>query len=283
MCTKGFVLITNKNKIAGSVLFFLFLILCYYYFFKPDNEWVVCFLPHQKFGHLEVGPKQMICGLKRCHYNEGFCRSPVIEKHVIKPLVILSKIFDPKSIIDIGSNIGIFSIYASELSPMVFSFDIQTDLNSLLSESSKKYNNIKVKNCGLGHRSDKGWTPDGFVRASGEVCDIKEVDFTDSIIKIDTDGNEEDVVNHALATSFMAMILEVTPTGWKKEPKLLMDHCDRRLCFLTETDESNVLQNNLKMHRSSAFNYIDSSVINSSVIAYLFEKRLVHNLIIINK
>lgn len=272
---------SGMNNVSLAFILFLFLVSCYL-IFKPRSDLIICSLPPQKFGSIGISSKEMVCGLKRCHFNEQFCKSPVVEKHVIKPLVLLSKILSPASIIDIGSNMGIFSIYSSELAPIVYSYDVQMDLNNLLAKSAEKYDNIKVKNCGLGLKPERGWTPDGFVHASGGLCDLKEVDFTNSIIKLDIDGNEEGVVSHILATSFLAMILEVTPSGWKFEPRLLKEHCDRCICFLTETDRSEELTAHTKMHKSSLLNYIDSSVVNSTVIDFLFRHRLVHNLIILN-
>lgn len=258
-------------------------VLIWYLISSSGPDVIICKLPTQVFGRIMISSKDMVCGIDKCHYNNGFCDNPVVEKHVIKPLVILSTLLKPSKIFDIGSNIGIFSIYSSDLAPIVLSYDIQTDLNDLLMKSSNKYKNILVQRCGLGAKSERGWTPDGFKEAKGQICDLEEIDFSDSIIKLDTDGNEEAVVNKILDSSFLAMILEVTPLGWKKGPDKLMDYCDHSLCFLTEADDLKSLDSLTRFHRSSLLNYVDSPVANSTMISRLFHRKLVHNLIIIGK
>lgn len=269
----------NSN---GSRVMLMSLVMAIIYVFRRNqtNE-IFCNLPKQQFGKISIGERRLVCGIGKCQYSESFCKAPIVEKHVIKPLVILSHLLNPRAIFDIGSNIGIFSAYAADLAPIVYSYDVQTELNELVSRSSQLYPNIRVMNCGLGVRPETGWTPDGFVKATGGICDLDKVNFDNTLIKLDVDGNEEDIVNKALATSFGAMILEVTPSGWKKEPTLLKKFCDQRLCFLTETDKSEALHNLITTHRSGLLNYIDSPIINSTVINFLFERRLVHNLIII--
>jgi len=277
-------IVKYKTKMAALIILtitFIWVLLLMANFHKTQKG-VKCQMPDVKFGRLFVEGGQMECGVSDCYYKTNdFCNKPVVEKHVIKPLVILTQILNPTRFIDIGSNIGIFSYYMSKLFDEVLSYEVQGPLNSLLSKTSVSHPSIKVLDCGLGIIPSEGWTPDGFKATNSKICDLQKVNFTNSLVKVDIDGNEETIINYIIhSKDFSALVIEVTPAGWMYPPASLADFCETHMCFLTEHDDIEFKGGSSQM--TDLLNYIRSPSVGSSVIYDLHTRKLVYNLIVLN-
>ena len=124
----------------------------------------------------------------------------------------LSNLETPSSIVDIGANIGMFSIMATLMFPKakIYSYEPQIDVFDILTENTEKYPNIEIYDKAFGDGSDlhfsarKGATCLGHMftkRSKGykvnsvdlkNIVTTNDIDLTkESYLKMDCEGGEK--------------------------------------------------------------------------------------------
>jgi len=186
--------------------------------------------------------------LKSMNWNgkKLYYRSSSSDMHLIYQILLKSRYkaeyffpnqINPKTILDIGGNIGITSIFLAKTFPKatIYSFEPVIDNFEILKKNTQKYKNIKIFNYGLGSQNgsfklylSKDSENFGGVSLFPSVgggtesesysnCDVKEINAvikdinisSIDLIKIDTEGAEYDILK-SLNDEFMRGVSWIT-------------------------------------------------------------------------
>lgn len=176
---------------------------------------------------------------------------------------IIPNLGDDATFIDIGANIGVYSVVAAKRCKRVYAFEANPEIFEILKENVEPFDNVEIFNVAIGdkegmvnlhlHKNRGGADSlirerialpqrDGFI--SVESAKLDDYDLQADVIKIDVEGAEMFVVDGGLKTLRRAKLIFMEH-HWVKLDDFMRDKgfkdfvwCDEdHLCVMNEVED----------------------------------------------